>query len=216
MAFATTPVAKAQVQAKLAQRRVEEAEVLAAKGALTASASAKLAVSFEAHAQAAAELSDHVAKEDPDTGASLKADLDSSLAAHGAILATLGHDTDASPDDHAGAQGPEMGALPTLMAATADLPGGTYVGPSGPGEFRGYPQVVRPSRLARDESAQRRMWEISEATVGWTWPGGAPSPGPRPACPWRAPCTRRARRRPRQRGAATRGRRQSVRRGENV
>jgi NAD(P)-dependent dehydrogenase (short-subunit alcohol dehydrogenase family) len=71
----------------------------------------------------------------------------------------------------AGAQRPEMGALPTLMAATADLPGGTYVGPDGPGEFRGFPHVVRPSRLARDEAAQRRMWEISEATVGWTWPG---------------------------------------------
>ncbi|MDT0203455.1 oxidoreductase [Nocardioides sp. AE5] len=69
-----------------------------------------------------------------------------------------------------GAQSAEMGALPTLMAATADLPGGTYVGPRGFGGFRGLPEVVKPSRLARDEAAQRAMWELSETTVGWAWP----------------------------------------------
>jgi hypothetical protein len=92
VALATTPVAKAQVQAKLAQRRIEEAEALAAQGSLTSGTSEKLAASFETHAQAAAELADDVAKSDPDTGASLKAALDSSLAAHGAILAALGQD----------------------------------------------------------------------------------------------------------------------------
>ncbi|HEY9564793.1 MAG TPA: oxidoreductase [Nocardioides sp.] len=70
-----------------------------------------------------------------------------------------------------GAQRPEMGALPSLMAATEDLPGGTYVGPNGPGEFRGFPHVVTPRRMALDESAQKRLWEISEEAVGWTWPG---------------------------------------------
>jgi hypothetical protein len=105
VALATTPVARAQVQAKLAQRRVEEAEVLAAQGELTASTSAELAVNFETHAQAAVQLSDDVAKIDPDTGASLKADLDSSLAAHSAILATLGQDTAASSDGAGGPQG---------------------------------------------------------------------------------------------------------------
>lgn len=104
VALATTPVAKAQVQARLAQRRVEEAEVLASQGELTASTSAELAANFETHAQAAAELNDDVAQEDPDTGASLKADLDSSLAAHSAILATLGQDTAASSSDR-GSQG---------------------------------------------------------------------------------------------------------------
>lgn len=62
------------------------------------------------------------------------------------------------------------GAWPTLMAATADLPGSTYVGPGGPGEASGRPQVVGTSALARDEMAQRRLWEVSEATVGLTWP----------------------------------------------
>ena len=41
-------------------------------------------------------------------------------------------------------QSAAAGAWPTLMAATADLPGSTYVGPSGPGEMSGPPQVVDP------------------------------------------------------------------------
>ena len=63
-----------------------------------------------------------------------------------------------------------MGALPTLMAATAALPSGTYVGPNGIGEWRGSPHVVTSSRLSRDPKAARRLWEISEETVGLSWP----------------------------------------------
>ncbi len=60
----------------------------------------------------------------------------------------------------------EMGALPTLMAATADLPGSTYIGPSGPGQMKGYPRIVNPRRLALDREAQDRLWEISEEATG--------------------------------------------------
>jgi NAD(P)-dependent dehydrogenase (short-subunit alcohol dehydrogenase family) len=67
-------------------------------------------------------------------------------------------------------QSAAAGAWPTLMAATADLPGGAYVGPSGPGEASGPPRVVGTSSLARDEVAQRRLWETSEETVGLAWP----------------------------------------------
>ena len=67
-------------------------------------------------------------------------------------------------------QSPAAGAGPTLMAATADLPGATYVGPSGLGELSGTPQVVTTTALARDETAQRRLWELSEETVGLHWP----------------------------------------------
>lgn len=62
------------------------------------------------------------------------------------------------------------GAWPTLMAATADLPGGTYVGPGGRGETSGPPRIVGTTPLARDEVAQRRLWETSEETVGLRWP----------------------------------------------
>lgn len=67
-------------------------------------------------------------------------------------------------------QGPAEGAWPSLMAATADLPGGTYVGPSGLAETQGPPQVVHSTRLSHDEAAQRRLWEISEQTTGITYP----------------------------------------------
>jgi NAD(P)-dependent dehydrogenase (short-subunit alcohol dehydrogenase family) len=59
-----------------------------------------------------------------------------------------------------------LGAMPLLMAATADLPGGTYVGPGGPGEVRGLPQIVGTSDLARDGEAARQMWETAEAATG--------------------------------------------------
>ena len=68
------------------------------------------------------------------------------------------------------AQPAYMGAQPTLMAATADLPGSTYCGPSGWQESHGRPTVVGCSRLAQDETAQRRLWEISEEATGIHYP----------------------------------------------
>ena len=67
-------------------------------------------------------------------------------------------------------QSAAAGAWPTLMAATADLPGDTFVGPSGPRQMAGTPRVVGRSRLARDEDAARRLWEISEETVDLVYP----------------------------------------------
>ncbi|GCD90446.1 oxidoreductase [Nocardioides sp. LS1] len=68
------------------------------------------------------------------------------------------------------AQPAHMGAWPTLMAATAELPGSTYCGPGGLAEQRGAPVVVASNRLSHDESAQRRLWEISEQTTGIAYP----------------------------------------------
>ncbi|MFC7495272.1 MULTISPECIES: oxidoreductase [unclassified Nocardioides] len=62
------------------------------------------------------------------------------------------------------------GAWPTLMAATADLPGATYVGPDRFLEWGGRPKVTRSNRLSYDETAQRRLWQLSEQTVGITYP----------------------------------------------
>jgi NAD(P)-dependent dehydrogenase (short-subunit alcohol dehydrogenase family) len=65
------------------------------------------------------------------------------------------------------AQSEEMGALPTLYAATEPgLPSGTYVGPDGLGEQRGHPKHVSPNRAARDEDVARRLWEVSEQMTG--------------------------------------------------
>ena len=67
-------------------------------------------------------------------------------------------------------QSAAAGAWPTLMAATADLPGGTYCGPSGVGEMIGPAQIVTGNRLSRDTDAQRRLWEISEEVTGISYP----------------------------------------------
>jgi NAD(P)-dependent dehydrogenase (short-subunit alcohol dehydrogenase family) len=65
------------------------------------------------------------------------------------------------------AQSAEMGALPTLYAATVpDLPGGTFVGPDGFMEQRGHPKIVTAAGKAYDEDAWRRLWEISEELTG--------------------------------------------------
>lgn len=68
------------------------------------------------------------------------------------------------------AQPAGAGALPLLMAATADLPGGTFCGPTGFGQQRGPVGIVEASPLAHDPRAQRRLWELSEATVGLAYP----------------------------------------------
>lgn len=68
------------------------------------------------------------------------------------------------------AQSAADGALPSLMAATADLPGGTFCGPGSFQQLRGLPRVVGSNSLSRDETAQRELWEVSQATVGLTWP----------------------------------------------
>jgi NAD(P)-dependent dehydrogenase (short-subunit alcohol dehydrogenase family) len=68
------------------------------------------------------------------------------------------------------AQSEEMGALPTLFAATQDLPGDTYVGPDSMGEQRGHPKVVGRSGAARDEETARRLWELSEELTGVAFP----------------------------------------------
>jgi NAD(P)-dependent dehydrogenase (short-subunit alcohol dehydrogenase family) len=65
------------------------------------------------------------------------------------------------------AQDDEMGALPTLYAATEPgLESGTFCGPDGFQEQRGHPKPVSPSGAARDEQVARRLWEVSEEMTG--------------------------------------------------
>ena len=65
------------------------------------------------------------------------------------------------------AQSAEMGALPTLYAATVpDIPGGRLVGPDGMMQVRGYPRVVWAPEKAVDHDARRRLWEVSEELTG--------------------------------------------------
>ena len=60
------------------------------------------------------------------------------------------------------AQSEEMGALPTLYAATQDLPGASYVGPDGFQEQRGHPALASRSAAAQDAETAKRLWTLSE------------------------------------------------------
>ena len=68
------------------------------------------------------------------------------------------------------AQDAAGGALPTLYAATADLPGNTFAGPSGFAGLRGAPAPCARSRAASDDAAARRLWRSREALTGVTFP----------------------------------------------
>ena len=61
------------------------------------------------------------------------------------------------------AQSAEMGALPTLYAATApDVQSGDFIGPDGFLGQRGYPKKVRSSRSSYDKALAGQLWAVSE------------------------------------------------------
>ena len=65
------------------------------------------------------------------------------------------------------AQSAEMGALPTLYAATvSDLPGGSFVGPDGLLELVGHPKVVSSTKASRDEAVAAALWDVSQQLTG--------------------------------------------------
>jgi len=69
------------------------------------------------------------------------------------------------------AQSAEMGALPTLFAATyPGLGGDTYVGPDGFGEQRGHPRIVQRAATARSQADAQRLWVTSEELTGVRYP----------------------------------------------
>jgi NAD(P)-dependent dehydrogenase (short-subunit alcohol dehydrogenase family) len=75
------------------------------------------------------------------------------------------------------AQDATSGALPTLYAATADIPGGSFIGPDGLQEMRGKPTLVTPTRAARDETVAARLWDVSEQLSGVRYSFSAASAG---------------------------------------
>ena len=68
------------------------------------------------------------------------------------------------------AQSDVDGALPTLFAATQDLPGNSYVGPSGFQELRGHPTVVGRSTAAANRTTALALWQASEELTATTFP----------------------------------------------
>ena len=63
------------------------------------------------------------------------------------------------------------GALPTLYAATSpNARGGEYVGPDGWMEMKGSPVEVQPRANGLDTAVGARLWTVSEALTGVTYP----------------------------------------------
>jgi NAD(P)-dependent dehydrogenase (short-subunit alcohol dehydrogenase family) len=99
------------------------------------------------------------------------------LAAHPGYAATnLQSHTDSIQDAVMGitnrlfAQSADMGALPALYAATVpSIPGGSFVGPDGPLEQRGYPKIVKSSKRSYDEITAAGLWTSSEQLTGVTF-----------------------------------------------
>ncbi len=71
------------------------------------------------------------------------------------------------------AQDEDGGALPTLYAATADIPGDSFAGPGGFMEQRGAPKLVGRTDAAKDAGVARRLWVVSEQLTGVRFPLGA-------------------------------------------
>jgi len=76
------------------------------------------------------------------------------------------------------AQDAASGALPTLHAAVADIPGDSFVGPSGPLGLglRGASALSRRSAASRDPEVARRLWAASEELTGVSFPDPLTSP----------------------------------------
>jgi NAD(P)-dependent dehydrogenase (short-subunit alcohol dehydrogenase family) len=68
------------------------------------------------------------------------------------------------------ARSEQDGARPVQCAAVADLPGDTFVGPSGLFEMYGEPGLAARSKEATDTEEARRLWEASEDLTGVTVP----------------------------------------------
>lgn len=68
------------------------------------------------------------------------------------------------------AQSEQGGARPTLCAAVADIPPGSYIGPTGPFELRGRPGFASRSAKSTDTELARRLWAVSEDLTGVAFP----------------------------------------------
>ena len=92
-ALAFTPEAQADWHTKAVERRLKEAEVLAARGTLTADLKERLEANFEMHTAVVEKVLAIVEERDVVAAADISSRLESSIAAHGAVIARLGRDS---------------------------------------------------------------------------------------------------------------------------
>lgn len=89
-ALAVSDKAKVSFHTSVAQERLKEAEALAAEGKLDAQVSSEIEANFNDHVAKADTIATTLEESDPASGVDARITLDSSLAAHGSILAKIG------------------------------------------------------------------------------------------------------------------------------
>ncbi|MEK7098539.1 MAG: DUF5667 domain-containing protein, partial [Patescibacteria group bacterium] len=99
LALASGAEAKAEIQIEFAERRIEEATILAAEGRLDENTEGELAVAFESHAASAAEHMTAADEDDSSTSVELASRFETRLVAHEKILAEVeaGREEDDAP-----------------------------------------------------------------------------------------------------------------------
>ncbi len=89
-ALAISPQAKVSYNTAIAQTRLQEAQTLASQGKLDATTSAQIESNLDEHIAQAQSITAALSEQDPAAGVEASVNLDSSLAAQGSILASLG------------------------------------------------------------------------------------------------------------------------------
>ena len=67
------------------------------------------------------------------------------------------------------AQSSFEGSWSTLFAITEDIPGNSFVGPTGFGQTKGSPGLVSRSKRAKDMNVAKRLWDLSEELTQTTY-----------------------------------------------
>ncbi len=93
-ALAVSNESKVSWHAEAAERRMQEAEVLAARGTLTADVKAELEANFDTHATKVEALVEVLEEDDPVVAADISTRVESSIAAHSAVIARLGEEAE--------------------------------------------------------------------------------------------------------------------------
>lgn len=94
--LALSQSAKAEFHTAVVKTRLEEAETLVAKGQLSASSTKTLEDNLQKHIAAAEAITETLSTEDPEGAEEAATTLDSSLAAHSAVLARMGDESEDS------------------------------------------------------------------------------------------------------------------------
>lgn len=92
-ALSVTPEAKASFHTGVAEERLREAEALASQGKLDTATAANLEANFNSHVEQADTIAQDLEESDPAGAVDAQVTLDSSLAAHSAILEKIGNES---------------------------------------------------------------------------------------------------------------------------